>query len=184
MTTDLHDLALIGNSRVAAAVNGVGEVVRACLPRFDSDALCCSLLNERPGNEDYGFASVDVTDFARSEQQNATRSRAFAINGAARRGAVRYEKRRNHCGCANAQSVGGVEREPDRVRVHQAESVLPGLFAAAGIVRVFLAIRRGISCIAWRAAIVDRGRDMSDIRRRRVNRRINRSRKRNEHDHP
>jgi len=64
----LHDLALIGNCSVAALVNGTGEIVWACLPRFDSDALFCTLLNERSGTNDYGFTTVDLLDFSHAEQ--------------------------------------------------------------------------------------------------------------------
>lgn len=66
--TSLHDLALIGNCSVAALVNGMGEIVWACLPRFDSDALFCSLLKEPSSEEDYGFSVVELADFTRSEQ--------------------------------------------------------------------------------------------------------------------
>ena len=67
--SNLHDLALIGNCRVAALVNGMGEIVWACMPRFDSDALFCALLNERSGENDYGFTAIDLLDFSHAEQQ-------------------------------------------------------------------------------------------------------------------
>ena len=66
--SNLHDLALIGNCSVAALVNGMGEFVWARLPRFDSDALFCSLLKERSGTNDYGFTGVDLLDFLHAEQ--------------------------------------------------------------------------------------------------------------------
>lgn len=66
--SSLHDLALIGNCCIAALVNGMGEIVWACLPRFDSDALFCSLLNERSGADDHGYASVELLDFSHAEQ--------------------------------------------------------------------------------------------------------------------
>jgi GH15 family glucan-1,4-alpha-glucosidase len=67
--TSLDDLALIGNSTVAALVNGAGEIVWACLPRFDSDALFCSLLKPRSGEGDFGYAAVELADHVRTEQQ-------------------------------------------------------------------------------------------------------------------
>lgn len=63
------DLGLIGNCSVGALVNPVGEIVWACLPRFDSDAVFCSLLRERKSDEDFGFFAVDLVDRARSEQE-------------------------------------------------------------------------------------------------------------------
>lgn len=69
---NLQDLALIGNSSIAALVNGTGEIVWACLPRFDSDAIFCSLLKARGTDGDAGFAAVDLLDLERSEQQYVT----------------------------------------------------------------------------------------------------------------
>ncbi len=70
--TTLDDLALIGNSSVAALINGTGEIVWACLPRFDSDAVFCSLLKPRESDADGGFATVELIEFARSEQHYVT----------------------------------------------------------------------------------------------------------------
>ena len=65
--TDL-DLALIGNSSVAALVDARGTLVWSCLPRFDSDAVFCALLREGRGPDDYGFFEVELADFERAEQ--------------------------------------------------------------------------------------------------------------------
>jgi GH15 family glucan-1,4-alpha-glucosidase len=66
--TDL-DLALIGNSTVGALVNGIGDIVWACLPRFDGDAVFCSLLREPTGSDDdFGFLAVDLLGLAHAEQ--------------------------------------------------------------------------------------------------------------------
>jgi GH15 family glucan-1,4-alpha-glucosidase len=62
------DLALIGNSSVAALIDANGTIVWSCLPRFDSDAVFCSLLRGERGPEDYGFFEVELVDFVRSEQ--------------------------------------------------------------------------------------------------------------------
>jgi GH15 family glucan-1,4-alpha-glucosidase len=69
MTTRIHDLALIGNANTAALINGNGEIVWACLPRPDADPMFCSLLKPRGGDDDFGYACVDLVDFARSEQR-------------------------------------------------------------------------------------------------------------------
>lgn len=66
------DLGLIGNSSVGALVNPVGEIVWACLPRFDGDAVFCSLLRERKSESDFGFFAIDLADIARSEQEYLT----------------------------------------------------------------------------------------------------------------
>lgn len=62
------DLALIGNSSVAALIDRLATVVWACLPRFDGDPMFCSLLREPTPSEDFGFFAVEIDDFARAEQ--------------------------------------------------------------------------------------------------------------------
>jgi GH15 family glucan-1,4-alpha-glucosidase len=63
------DLALVGNCSIAALVDGMGDVVWACVPRLDGDPVFCSLLRERQGDGDYGFFSIELAGFARSEQE-------------------------------------------------------------------------------------------------------------------
>lgn len=63
------DLALIGNCNVGTLINSTGEMVWCCLPRFDSDAVFCTLLRERQGDDDFGFLAVEILDFARAEQE-------------------------------------------------------------------------------------------------------------------
>jgi GH15 family glucan-1,4-alpha-glucosidase len=55
------DLALIGNCRVAALVNGTGRIVWWCFPGFDSNPVFCRLL---AGEEEKGFCDVVVADLA------------------------------------------------------------------------------------------------------------------------
>ena len=62
------ELGLIGNANVAALVDARGEIVWACLPRMDGDPAACSLLRERRGDGDFGFFTVELVDFERSEQ--------------------------------------------------------------------------------------------------------------------
>ena len=62
------ELGVIGNSSVGALVDAAGEIVWACLPRFDSDAAFCSLLRARREEADFGFFAVDLHGMARSEQ--------------------------------------------------------------------------------------------------------------------
>ena len=64
------DLALIGNSHVGALVNAAGDIVWACLPRFDGDAVFCALLREPAGDDqDFGFLSVTLAGLDRVEQE-------------------------------------------------------------------------------------------------------------------
>ncbi len=49
LTMRLEDLGLIGNCQCAALVERSGAVVWCCLPRFDSEPLFSSLLDERDG---------------------------------------------------------------------------------------------------------------------------------------
>ena len=55
------DLALIGNCRIAALVNGTGRIVWWCFPSFDSNPVFCRLL---AGDEEKGFCDVVVADLS------------------------------------------------------------------------------------------------------------------------
>jgi GH15 family glucan-1,4-alpha-glucosidase len=65
---DNLQLALIGNSRVAALLDEKGEVAWACLPQVDDDPVFCSLLRPAGGCDDFGYFVIEMLDFARSEQ--------------------------------------------------------------------------------------------------------------------
>jgi len=62
-------LGAIGNSSVGALVDGRGEIVWGCLPRPDGDAVFCSLLREQAGDDAFGFMDVELSWFARAEQE-------------------------------------------------------------------------------------------------------------------
>src|SRR4051812_11294656 len=65
------DLAVIGNSSVAALIDGQARIVFASLPRLDSDPVFCSLLR---GGDAAGAApadgalSIELKDYSNSEQ--------------------------------------------------------------------------------------------------------------------
>ena len=61
-------LGVIGNAGIGALVDGRGEIVWGCLPRFDSDAVFCSLLREQAGDDAFGFMDVQLSWFDRAEQ--------------------------------------------------------------------------------------------------------------------
>lgn len=62
------DLALIGNCQIGALVDGQGEIVWHCLPRFDGDPVFCSLLQKHAAGEGHGYCAVELVDQQRSEQ--------------------------------------------------------------------------------------------------------------------
>jgi hypothetical protein len=65
------DLGLIGNCAVGALIDERAEMKWACLPRFDGDAVFCSLLRERGAHgaaQDFGYFAIDLADFDHAEQ--------------------------------------------------------------------------------------------------------------------
>ncbi|MBI3150467.1 MAG: glycoside hydrolase family 15 protein [Betaproteobacteria bacterium] len=66
------DLALIGNCSIGALIDGRAEVVWACFPRFDGDAMFCSLLRGDDVQNDFGYMAVDLIDFSHAEQEYLT----------------------------------------------------------------------------------------------------------------
>ena len=62
------ELGVIGNANINALIRADGEICWACLPRVDSDAVFCSLLRERGGENDFGFLTLEMTGLARTEQ--------------------------------------------------------------------------------------------------------------------
>ncbi|HTT40675.1 MAG TPA: glycoside hydrolase family 15 protein [Burkholderiales bacterium] len=85
--TDLN-LALIGNSSIAALVDANAEIVWGCFPRFDSDALFCSLLRGQRKPDDAGFWAIDLLDSVRSEQAYVTNTPVLATRLYARDGSA------------------------------------------------------------------------------------------------
>lgn len=64
MTASL-ELALIGNCTIGALLDSTGRIVWGCLPRFDSDPVFCSLLDDSLG---HGYYEIELLDLASSEQ--------------------------------------------------------------------------------------------------------------------
>lgn len=65
MTTNL-DLGLIGNCRTSALVNRNAAIAWWCYPYFDSDPICCSLL--QPAEDAFGQIDVVLDGVIASEQ--------------------------------------------------------------------------------------------------------------------
>lgn len=62
------ELGLIGNCQIGALINEQAEIVWYCLPRFDGDPIFCSLLNEHPEREGFGYFTIELLDKVASEQ--------------------------------------------------------------------------------------------------------------------
>ncbi|MDC0610414.1 glycoside hydrolase family 15 protein [Vibrio sp.] len=62
------DLALIGNCRISALIDKMGEVVWCCMPRFDSDPVFASLLKTGEKQDLHGTYGIDLDGFSHSEQ--------------------------------------------------------------------------------------------------------------------
>lgn len=66
--TSSLDLALIGNCAVSALVDRSGDVVWACMPRFDSDPVFHALLGTPAGDPAAGRLVVELEQAVRTEQ--------------------------------------------------------------------------------------------------------------------
>ena len=60
------DLAIIGNSNIAALIDKGGRIVWACWPRIDGDPVFCALADG--DNADGGFFSISFEEDATFEQ--------------------------------------------------------------------------------------------------------------------
>ncbi|MGH8807366.1 MAG: glycoside hydrolase family 15 protein [Noviherbaspirillum sp.] len=65
------DLGLIGNSRTSALIDRKASIVWWCYPYFDSDPICCSLLQSEEQKASFGEIGVELdnADPVHSEQQ-------------------------------------------------------------------------------------------------------------------
>ncbi|HVK95622.1 MAG TPA: glycoside hydrolase family 15 protein [Noviherbaspirillum sp.] len=62
------DLGLIGNSRTSALIDKRASIIWWCYPYFDSDPICCSLLQSEEQNSSYGEIGVELDDVIHIEQ--------------------------------------------------------------------------------------------------------------------
>jgi len=63
------DLGLIGNSRTSALIDRQASIVWWCYPYFDSDPICCSLLQSDEQAASHGEIAVELDNAAKIEQQ-------------------------------------------------------------------------------------------------------------------
>ncbi len=66
--TDL-DLGVVGNCSFSALINRRAEIVWACMPRFDSEPVFCSLLQDNAPDIPVSAFAIDLIDFHHSDQQ-------------------------------------------------------------------------------------------------------------------
>ena len=69
------DLAVIGNSYIAALVDRQGRIVWTCWPRIDGDPVFCSLLDGR--NPESGFFAVEFEEEGATTEQTYERNTAI-----------------------------------------------------------------------------------------------------------
>jgi len=62
------NLALIGNGRLGLLVDGRGDIVWGCYPRFDGDPMFCALLDTPPDDQGRGRFVIELVDLAHVEQ--------------------------------------------------------------------------------------------------------------------
>lgn len=62
------DLGVVGNSAIAALIDGRGRIVWSCFPRLDGDPVFHSLLGASPQGDE-GVFEVDLKGFKRSERR-------------------------------------------------------------------------------------------------------------------
>ena len=63
------DLGLVGNGTMASLIDEKGDVVWMCVPRVDGDPAFCTLLNDKTDENSFGFFSIEIVNFDRSEQE-------------------------------------------------------------------------------------------------------------------
>jgi GH15 family glucan-1,4-alpha-glucosidase len=62
------ELGMVGNGAICGLIDGYGEYVWACFPRFDGDPAFCSLLREPKAENANGFYVIELMGATRQEQ--------------------------------------------------------------------------------------------------------------------
>lgn len=62
------DLGLIGNSRTSALIDRNASIVWWCYPYFDSEPVCCSLLQPAQEEKGFGEIGIELDGWSQSEQ--------------------------------------------------------------------------------------------------------------------
>ena len=62
------ELGLIGNSRTSALVDKNARIVWWCYPYFDSDPVCCELMNPVKKEKDMGYIDIGFEKIRQADQ--------------------------------------------------------------------------------------------------------------------
>lgn len=86
MTKRDLNLGLIGNCSFGALIDKRAEIVWACMPRFDDEAVFSSLMKGDTSDDDAGTFAIDLQEFSHSEQRYEKntailKTRLLDING-------------------------------------------------------------------------------------------------------
>ena len=73
------NLGLIGNSCVSALIDRTAAIVWWCYPHFDSDPICCTLLQENPDQAESGLIGLQFAD-AELIEQSYERNTAILVS--------------------------------------------------------------------------------------------------------
>lgn len=82
------ELGLIGNCQIGALIDGLGEIVWCCLPRFDGDPAFCSLLKEHSEGEGAGYCTVQLLDRVDASQSYVANTAVLVTHLTDRHGGV------------------------------------------------------------------------------------------------
>jgi GH15 family glucan-1,4-alpha-glucosidase len=82
------DLGLVGNCHIGVLIDGAGEIVWCCLPRFDADPVFCSLLREHETGEGFGYSTIELADQITTEQYYLANSAVLVTRLVDSRGGV------------------------------------------------------------------------------------------------
>jgi GH15 family glucan-1,4-alpha-glucosidase len=139
------DLALIGNCRTAALVNGTGRILWWCFPGFDSNPVFCQLL---AGEEEKGFCDVVLADLA-SAKANYARNTAI----------LKTELADSHGG--RVRITDFAPRFPRFERIFRPPQLIRRITPVAGLPRITIRVR---PCHSYGKPVTDRSMGSNHIR--------------------
>jgi GH15 family glucan-1,4-alpha-glucosidase len=122
------DLALIGNGRIGALLDGNATIVWACFPRFDGDPVFCALLDTTPPRDARGLWAIELVDGAESTQAYLDNSAVVATRLTDRAGGV-------------VEITDCAPRFLHHGRLHQPTTILRRIRRLAGSPRVIVRLR-------------------------------------------
>ena len=82
------ELALVGNGQVGFLIDADARIVWGCMPRFDSDATFCALLDTPSPGAERGLWAIDLVDQSGSEQAYDLNTAVLVTRLTDRRGGI------------------------------------------------------------------------------------------------